>query len=433
MKQSVYNIMDYGIQEGGRQLITAALQRAVDDCAGAGGGIVSLPAGDYVCGTVELKSNVTLLLEQGAVLRASERMEDYRQIGFYHNEMGETVSFLYALGGRNIRITGDGEIQLSDHAFIDFNRLHPFQFEESDLTEEQREEATAMYLDRPNQPIFFHGCSHVTVDRLKISRAPYWTLTFSCCEQVVVDQVCIVNHLRVPNSDGIHLCSSKDVRITNCQITSGDDCIAITGITAWDGVSERILIQGCILTSHSSAIRMGHLASKVRDVMINTVMIRGTNRGLGLFAGDGGFVERVSARHLTIDTQIKAGAWWGQGEPLIISAAGQGSYIRDIVVDGVQAAAENSVIVHGTDGNISGIQLSDWSLSLSEGRNRPLYGQSLDLAPFAAQPVPEGLPWLYVNQAADVLLRHVRYTGDDAVIDESAEVEQADVKRRPRG
>lgn len=424
-----YCITEYGACGDGSCLDTAALQQAIDDCSSAGGGIVTLPAGEYRCGTVELKSNITLMLSQGAVLKASERMEDYRPIGFHHNEMGETVSFLYALHASHIRITGDGEIHLGDQAFIDFDQLHPFEFEPDALSEQQWQEATAMYRDRPNQPIFFHDCKHITVDHIKLRHSPYWTLTFSCCEYIDLHHLVIDNHLRVPNSDGVHLCGSKNVRITDCTITSGDDCIAITGITNWDAVAESILIANCILTSHSSAIRLGHLTSKVRDVIIHHVIIRQTNRGIGIFAGEDGFVERVAVSHVMIQTQIKAGAWWGQGEPLVISAADKTGKIRNVSVSSVQASAENGVWVIGTEGNIHNVQLTDWQLTLSEGANRPLYGQTIDLAPFPSRPVPKGMPWLVVEEAASVTLRNIRYQGNDAKFDSGCVIDVCDVKQ----
>lgn len=423
-----YCITAYGAVGDGQQLITEALQKAVDACAQDGGGIVSIPAGEYVCGTVQLKSHVTLLLKPGSVLKASEKLSDYRQIGFYHNEMGETVSFLYALDQQHIRITGDGEIHLSDHAFIDFGRLHPLEFPEESLSDTQWEEATAMYLDRPNQPLFFHNCRHVAVDRVTIRRSPYWTLTFSCCERVSVDHIVIDNHLRVPNSDGIHVCASKDVSITNCTMVCGDDCIAVTGITAWDGIAERIHIANCTFTSRSSAIRLGHLSSKVRDVLIHHIIVRDSNRGLGIFAGDEGFVERVSASHLIMETRIKAGAWWGQGEPLVISAVDGNGRIEDVAVSDVSAESEFGVVIIGHERNVKAVRLTDWRLALSSGHNRPLYGRRFDLAPFSSRPVPsEGLPWLYAEEVQELTLRHIRYRGDGEVVHESAKLEALDV------
>ncbi|MDP3433447.1 MAG: hypothetical protein Q8T04_10835 [Bacteroidota bacterium] len=74
-----YNILIYGAKNG--QLSTVAIQKAVDECAAAGGGRVVVPAGTFVTGTVFLKSNVNLYLENGAVLQGSKDLKDYSRDG----------------------------------------------------------------------------------------------------------------------------------------------------------------------------------------------------------------------------------------------------------------------------------------------------------------------------------------------------------------
>lgn len=410
---SKYFITDFGAEGDGIKVNTAAVQKAIDICAENGGGTVVVPPGTYVCGTVGLKSNIVLYLQAGATLEGSKNIQDYPFYGFFHNEMGETKSLIYALDSTDIRITGEGRILLADMDFMDSSRLHPHEILERDLNDEQRQEAPVKALDRPNQPIFFNGCNNIRVDGIKVCNSPCWCLTFSNCKDVRVHNVTIDNNLRVPNSDGIHICASSDVIISDCVFSCGDDCIAVTGITNWEGVSERILISNCIMRSRSAAIRLGHLASKVKNVVISNIVMHETNRGLALFAGNDGWVSNVTISNIIMDTHIYAGAWWGKGEPMVLCAAESTGWIEDITVSNIRALAENGVLIVGSNKNIRDITLKDWNIKLKTENtaNRLLYGGSLDLSPVPKRAAPKGkIPWLYTEEVKGLSLDNVHYS-----------------------
>src|SRR5690349_10133780 len=114
-------ITDFGTVGDGQRVNTKEIQAAVDDCFDEGGGTVVVPAGVFVTGTIELKSHITLHLEQGAVLKGSSDMSDYapRSFGSYK----ETPSLLVAVGQSDIRITGEGEIDQNDAPFMDWDTV----------------------------------------------------------------------------------------------------------------------------------------------------------------------------------------------------------------------------------------------------------------------------------------------------------------------
>lgn len=401
---SIVDITSHGAVGDGKTLNTKALQSAVDDCAAKGGGTVVIPAGTFLSGSVELKSHITLCLGPGAVLRGSDKMEDYPPTGFRHNELGETRSLLWAIDQSNIRLTGDGTIDLNDGAFIDFSqyRSDPALASGVELDERQRQETVASHArPRPTQPIFFHRCERLLADGVTIRNAPCWTVTFSVCRDIQASHLRIANNLRTPNCDGLHFCGSKNVTVTDSIFSCGDDCIAITGITDWDEVAENYVIANCIMTSRSAALRLGHQASKVRNVAVNNLVIKDTNRGFAIFARDKGWVENVRIENVVMETQLFAGGWWGKGEPLVLCAAGSGR-IQDIAVSHVRAESENSILFAGQNNNIREVELRDWSLTLHYGRNRSLFKPLFELWPMPPIPSPDPklqIPWLY---AADV-------------------------------
>lgn len=407
------SIADHGAVADGKTLNTAAIQGAIDYCAGKGGGTVLVPAGVWLSGSVGLKSQVTLRLEAGAVLRGSSRLEDYPPNGFKHRELGETRSLLWAMHESDISLCGEGTIELSDRPFFDWNKLRTGLPSEKDalLQDWQRRQCVVTAGSRPSQPIFFHDCHHLKLEGVTIRNSPCWTVTFSDCDDIHVHGIHIDNNPQVPNNDGMHFCGSKNIVISDCLIEGGDDSLAFTGITDPDSICEHIAIANCILSSRSCGIRLGYSSGKIRDVAVNNVVMNDCNRGFAIQAGDSGWVEDVTIDNVVMETRMFAGAWWGKGEPLVISAANSTSaHIRGISISHVRARAENSLLVVGQNQNVSDIVLSDWDLTFNYSPNAPLYGQEFDLAPAPLRPSFMGknhIPWIYADSVSGLELRNV--------------------------
>ncbi|MEO8616579.1 MAG: glycosyl hydrolase family 28 protein [Luteolibacter sp.] len=418
------SLADHGAINDGTTLNTAAMQSAIDAAAAGGGGILTIPQGTWLIGSVSLKSNVTLHLEPGAVLKGSPNIKDYPANGFYHIEFKETRSLLYAIGQHDIRITGDGIIDLGGEAFFQWDKINSALPPEKEALLEpwQRAQCTVESFRRPNQPIFFHDCQRVRIDGVKIRNAPCWTLSFSSSRDLQIRGVVIDNPQQAPNNDGIHFSASKDIIISDCIIRTGDDALAFTCITDAKEVCERIAVTNCTLSSRSAAIRLGHLYSKIRDVVISNIVIHNSNRGFAIQVAGGGWVENVRIHDVILETNIKAGAWWGKGEPFLISAVGvpnhpsaagsQPGRIRNIQISHVSARADNSVVIVGQNRNVSDITIDDLDLTLRQSPNRSLYGGFLDIAPapLIENHLSEGrLPWLHAESVTGLTLRNIHF------------------------
>ena len=105
-----FNLKDFGGIGDGVAVNTSPLQKAIDACTDAGGGVVRVPAGRYVIGTVEMKSNVILSLDHGAELLGSQNMEDYPTDGIRRAREGQSECLFYAADATNIRLEGLGVI-----------------------------------------------------------------------------------------------------------------------------------------------------------------------------------------------------------------------------------------------------------------------------------------------------------------------------------
>ncbi len=239
-------------------------------------------------------------------------------------------------------------------------------------------------------------------------------MAFHACEDVRVMDVTIENNLAIPNNDGMHFCGSRNVIIRGCNIPAGDDCIALTIITDWDRPCENVVISDCLLRSVSKAISLGYMHSIVRNVSISNCVIYDSQRGLCIMASkDTGLVEHVMVNNLRIDTHVRAGNWWGNGEAIKIlglyhnyegylfpvPAPRYKVNVRDIQLQNITCTSEN-VIALVSDDNLEDIALRNIYFEKKTSANRYLKGdRSIDVSPsnIDMQLPDDGEYWLYAT------------------------------------
>jgi len=198
---------------------TRRIQAAIDDAAAAGGGRVVVPAGEYRCGPLELKSRVHLFLEEGA-----------RILGLWDD--GRSADALIgAVGARDIRITGPGVIDARGDlkTFPDRKAHRPHGF-------------------------YIRECEGVVVKDITFRNSPSWGLHFSLCRDVTIEGVTVYNHNN-RNNDGIDICDCHNVKVLGCNVSSDDDGICVKSHT--DVGACDIEVAGCTVASHCNAIKTG--------------------------------------------------------------------------------------------------------------------------------------------------------------------------------
>ena len=424
------NITDYGARSDGT-ICTREIQAAID---AAGNGTVHIPAGVFMTGTLDLRG-ASLHLDKNAVLKGSPDLADYTWNGYQHNEMGQVFSLLFSLEHEQIRIWGEGCIDLNGDAFYQMDQ--PIVPESPvNLTPEQVNECTRRHKGRPNQLLFFYRCKHVVCEGIRVVNSPCWTFAFIECDDVHMLNLNIFSSPILPNDDGIHFCSCSNVLIRGCSISTGDDCIALTCITDWNKPCEHVVISDCILETSSKAIVVGYMHSIVRNVLIANVIIKKSNRGLCLMASaHTGLVENVQVTNTLIDTRIHAGNWWGNGEPVYIMAVHHhiSSYahpapdrffkdnIRNIILNTVTCTGENALAIIGEDHNIADVSLLNMSVSLKPSANKAVKGNKIDLSPGRQQAYlpDDGRPyWLYLSEAHDLIMNNIRVSPYDGLMPE---------------
>jgi polygalacturonase len=272
----IWNVLDFGAAADGVTNDTAAFQRAADACSAAGGGTVLVPAGQYRVGSILLSSGVHMQLEAGSTLLAHTDPEAYP-----HRIKPERAAVFYADGAQDIQISGSGRILgTGTETFGSYWGVPgPLPFR------------TGM--------IHLQRCANVRIEGVALFFSDSWTMHLRQCTDVYIHNVTIKNNRRHLNSDGIDPDSCRNVIISDCNLSCGDDCIVMKTTTPTP--CENIVVSNCILESVSTAVKIGTEShGDFRNIRFSNCVIQNTAVGAGIYIKDGATAERISFDGLCI-------------------------------------------------------------------------------------------------------------------------------------
>ncbi|WP_121613482.1 glycoside hydrolase family 28 protein [Mesobacillus foraminis] len=289
LASSTYDIRQFGAVNDGRTINTAAISEAIKRCAENGGGTVYVPAGRFLTGAVILKSNVNLYLEAGAVLSFSTDVNEYPVVQSRWEGVKREVyaSCIYAEDSENISVTGHGTLDGNGQFWWDLFRNKQNQYPRPKL-------------------VSFDTCKHVLISGVKMVNSPSWTVNPILCEDVTIHNISIENPADSPNTDGIDPESCRNVRISDCHIDVGDDCIAIksgTEDTARRVPCENITITNCtMIHGHGGVVLGSEMSGDIRNVTVSNCVFEGTDRGIRLKSrrGRGGVIEDIRVNNIVM-------------------------------------------------------------------------------------------------------------------------------------
>lgn len=322
------NVAQRGAKPDGKTLVTGVIQKAIDEAAAAGGGVVYFPAGTYLTGALRLKSNITLHIDAGAELRFSDNPDHFLpfvQMRWEGTVMNSFSPLLYAYGEDNITIEGrgllNGQGQNWWKAEYDVRGKFKATEAEDSLNNYQQMWVGAnkglvvsnYYKNtirrRFFRPPFFqtYKCTNIQIRGVKFINSPFWTINPAFCQNVTLEGVTIENPPS-PNTDGINPTSCKDVHISNCHLSVGDDCITIkSGRDAdgrkWNTPCENITVTNCtMLRGHGGVVIGSEVSGSVRKVTITNCVFDGTDRGIRLKSSRerGGIVEEIRVSNIVM-------------------------------------------------------------------------------------------------------------------------------------
>ena len=305
-----FNVVEFGAVADGKTLCTPAIQKAIDACGQAGGGRVLVPSGRYLTNALFLKSNVQFEILAGGTLAFTNDIESVSGVQGRWEGIDRTVyaSLFNGQSLENVSITGRGTLEGQGKPWWDAYRTVREMRRKAGMGDEREPEnppGSPLKWGRPRM-INLYDCKNVLISGLHIQNSPSWNVHPVRCEHVVIDAVTITAPADSPNTDGIDPDSCKDVRITSCYISVGDDCIIIKSGYRYreDGVPcENITVSNCVFGAGHCGVGIGSETSGgVKNVVVSNCICDGTDRGLRIKTARtrGNIVENFRASNVVM-------------------------------------------------------------------------------------------------------------------------------------
>jgi len=336
-----FNISDYGAVADGTTYNTAAIQAALNDCRDKGGGTVLVPTGTYLTGSIQVCSHTRLQLAPGATLLGSKRLEDYDE-EHPHLIWGDSIE--------RFRLSGDGVIDGQGESFFD----------------RSGRSWKAAKGTRPRPWIRITNSKDIRVEGVELIHSPAHVLVFRKCKNVVVRGVSIRNDVRSPNTDGIDIKGCRQVLISDCFISTGDDAICLK--SAVDTVAQ-VVVSDCILISDDAAIKFGTGSRyPIRNCQFSNISISGTRYGMAFFMTQGGVYKHCQFSNILIET----GSRHRTEYPIYMdidkrSADQEIGMIRDMDFTNIKIITRGNILIGGQAGHpVTGLRFAGLTMAFTE-------------------------------------------------------------------
>ncbi len=304
----VYYITDFGAKGDSSKVNTQAIQQAIDACYDNGGGRVIIPSGQFITGSIMLRSNVELHLMQGATLYGSLYADDYIHMitcmkSYRPNGIDRQQYFglIMADGAENITITGKGIIDGRGALSEDF-RSYPTSDDGSTWHKPERPRLIMMYNSR-----------HIKIHDVSIVHPANWANHYKRCDFLDIRGVYIYSHGNA-NNDGLNLDECQDVTISDVFIDADDDALVFKSLGT--RASRNIVVTNSIIASKITPIKVGtETGGDFQNITISNCVIRPSieekvfdplrttlhGAGIALEIVDGGIMDGVTISNIVIE------------------------------------------------------------------------------------------------------------------------------------
>ena len=406
-----FDITDYGAVSDTARLSTEAIQKAIDACSQSGGGRVLVPSGDYKTGSIQLRSNVHIYLEEGATIYGSTDINDYMPITSTYVSLRTgipTIQLIYADSVENVSITGFGTIDGRGSAFPKLS------WNDEGIT-------------RPHLLRIIRG-KDIRVSGITMKNSGCWMQHYLACDRLRIDGITVFNRNNY-NNDALDLDGCHNVTVSNMIADSDDDAITLKSTSP--RLCEDIVISNCVVSSHCNAIKLGtETNGGFRNIIVRGITVKPSDDQSSQFFGypggighsaisleivDGGIMNNIDISDITIR---------GTESPIFIRLADRARpYSKDHPVEGIGSISD--VVLHDilindagpTGSSITGlaghpvtdIQLHDITI-------RHAGGQPVTPAPEdeKIKEYPESTMWgilpaqgFWLNHAKDIHFRNI--------------------------
>src|SRR6185312_11855622 len=288
----VYNISSYGAKADGITNNTVAIQKAIDAASAKNGGIVLVPAGKFVTGVIELKSNVELRLAKGSVLLGSPVRADYGE--------GKASALIVANNAHHIAITGHGIIDGQGEKLIKdiYVRLRAGTLRDTEWKIPNPWGQTRPAEENRPKLIEFKNCDGIKIKQITLKNGLCWIQNYKSCSNLVVDSI-KVESLTFWNNDGIDITDCKNARLTNSFFNAADDGICLKSEDP-QGACENVYVANCKVRSSASAVKFGTAShGGFKKITVKNIIVYDTFRSaIALEVVDGATMEDITVDNI---------------------------------------------------------------------------------------------------------------------------------------
>jgi polygalacturonase len=277
-KSAEFVITNYGVIPDSTVINTINIQSVIDKAENNGGGTVVIPKGVYLSGALFFKPNTKLRLEEGAVLKGSDNIDDYPLIP--SRMEGKSIYYYAALVNAyhvdNFEITGNGTINGNGLKFWKYFWAY------RDSMRQVGKYATNLEVHRPRL-VFIWGCDNVKLSGVKLHNSGFWTTHLYQCNNVLIENCDIrspFQPVKAPSTDGVDIDVCKGVTIRKCTISVNDDAVCIKGgkgPTAHklieNGIVEDILVEDCDFGDSHGVLTFGSESIHARNVLLRNCTV----------------------------------------------------------------------------------------------------------------------------------------------------------------
>jgi len=332
-KNLTVNIKDFGAKSDGITSNTKAFASAIDAVVAKGGGTVIVPEGLWLTGPIELKSNVRLQTEKGAVVLFSRNYDEYSMVKTWYEGQNSwrTMSPIYAKDAENIAITGEGLFNGNGDAWRPVKKANVSEYlwrkfvssggvlneekttwyptegalkgSKMKVTPGNRTEEESKEIREFLRPVMVNliNCKKILLEGVTFQNSPAWCLHPLLCENITINNISVKNEEWAANGDAIDVESCRNAVIVNSTFDAGDDAICMKSGKDEEGrkrgvPTENIIVYNCkVFNGHGGFVVGSEMSGGVRNIFVKHCSFIGTDNGLRFKStrGRGGIVENI--------------------------------------------------------------------------------------------------------------------------------------------
>ena len=476
-KKDTFNILRYGATPDGITLNTAAINKAIADCSGKGGGVVLVPQGLWVTGPIVLKSGVNLHIDRAAILQFTSDKDQYPIVAgnWEGHPAARCQSPISGTDLENIAITGTGIVDGNGDAwrwiakdrltesewkkkvasggvvtedgktwFPSEKSLKGYRTKEAGVLRPGMSPSDAAFTDirdflRPNL-LVLTNCKKVLLDGPSFQNSPAWCLHTLLCEDLTVHDVHVRNPWYAANGDGIDVESCRGVLLENSTFDAGDDGICVKSGRDEDGrkrgrPTENMIVRNDIVyRAHGGFVIGSEMSGGARNIFVSDCSFIGTDIGLRFktVRGRGGIVEKIYVKNISMRDIVHQAVFLDMyyfAKPPSIAETFAGTakveippvteatpQFRDIHISNVVCdGAEEGIFVRGLpEMSIRDIYLENMVLSANKGAELTA-AQNITLKNIRLV-TSDTNPVIYVENSTDLHFDHIGYNAGSALL-----------------